>query len=476
MRNRANHLLAALAFTDMAVFFLMLPICFAAFSPFYTSISFRIIFGSSKIHLAATANWFSCAAIWIVLAVSIERLLIIKFPFRSLKPYHSFESVATIVAIFLFALALTSYHHVSYKCTLIWLCNMTQVHVHCLPAIWNLSKLGFPAEPPPTETFISYVNISAVANAIIGVIVPVFVVAILNISLIRSLHRRNTQEFVSKSMNNAIGSSSVHEQERKMTITVVAIISYHHVSYKCTLIWLCNMTQVHVHCLPAIWNLSKLGFPAEPPPTETFISYVNISAVANAIIGVIVPVFVVAILNISLIRSLHRRNTQEFVSKSMNNAIGSSSVHEQERKMTITVVAIISCFTITQMPSALLFLYEKLISDAKTETFATVSSITNFLVLTGKMLNVFLFCLTSASFRRKFFATLNSWLGSLLCTRHSGLLVRDLALNRSCLTQKTSLFSSTSPFAQKPRRHSSALPSIPLQSFEPLILAVKEDP
>uniref|UniRef100_F1L6X7 G-protein coupled receptor n=1 Tax=Ascaris suum TaxID=6253 RepID=F1L6X7_ASCSU len=359
MRNRANHLLAALAFTDMAVFFLMLPICFAAFSPFYTSISFRIIFGSSKIHLAATANWFSCAAIWIVLAVSIERLLIIKFPFRSLKPYHSFESVATIVAIFLFALALTSYHHVSYKCTLIWLCNMTQVHVHCLPAIWNLSKLGFPAEPPPTETFISYVNISAVANAIIGVIVPVFVVAILNISLIRSLHRRNTQEFVSKSMNNAIGSSSVHEQERKMTITVVAIIS---------------------------------------------------------------------------------------------------------------------CFTITQMPSALLFLYEKLISDAKTETFATVSSITNFLVLTGKMLNVFLFCLTSASFRRKFFATLNSWLGSLLCTRHSGLLVRDLALNRSCLTQKTSLFSSTSPFAQKPRRHSSALPSIPLQSFEPLILAVKEDP
>uniref|UniRef100_A0A914RGA0 G-protein coupled receptors family 1 profile domain-containing protein n=1 Tax=Parascaris equorum TaxID=6256 RepID=A0A914RGA0_PAREQ len=122
------------------------------------------------------------------------------------------------------------------------------------------------------------------------------------------------------------------------------------------------MTQVHVHCLPAIWNLSKLGFPAEPPPTETFISY-------------------------------------ELVSKSVNNAIGSSSVHEQERKMTITVVAIVSCFTVTQMPSALLFLYEKLVSDAKTETFATVSSITNFLVLTGKMLNVFLFCLTSASFR-----------------------------------------------------------------------------
>ncbi|KHN80125.1 Putative G-protein coupled receptor F59B2.13 [Toxocara canis] len=358
MRNRANHLLAALAFADMAVFFLMLPTCFAAFSPFYTSISFRIIFGSSKIHLAAVANWFSCAAIWIVLAVSIERLLIIKFPFRSLKPYHTFQSILAIFTIFLLTFLLTSYHHVSHKCTLIWLCNMTQVHVHCLPATWNLSRLGFPGEPPPTYSFISFINLSAIANALIGVIVPVFVVALLNISLIRSLHRRNTQELVTKSVNNAPNGSSVHEQERKMTITVVAIIS---------------------------------------------------------------------------------------------------------------------CFTITQMPSALLFLYEKLISDAKTQTFATVSSITNFLVLTGKMLNVVLFCLTSISFRRKFFATVQAWLGSMLCVQRSGLLVRELTLNRSCMTQKTSLLSSTSPFAQKPRRRSFTLPAVPLQSLEPLLLTAAEN-
>lgn len=67
--------------------------------------------------------------------------------------------------------------------------------------------------------------------------------------------------------------------------------------------------------------------------------------------------------------------------------------------MTVTVVAIVTCFTLTQLPSAMLFLYEKFISDAKTEAFATVSCITNFLVLTGKMLNVVLFCLTSVTFR-----------------------------------------------------------------------------
>lgn len=62
----ANHLLAALAFSDMSVFFFMLPTSFAAFPTFYTNNSFRIFFATVKIHLAAAANWFSCAAIWYI--------------------------------------------------------------------------------------------------------------------------------------------------------------------------------------------------------------------------------------------------------------------------------------------------------------------------------------------------------------------------------------------------------------------------
>lgn len=94
-----------------------------------------------------------------------------------------------------------------------------------------------------------------------------------------------------------------------------------------------------------------------------------------------------------------KEKLQELTKISSNSATYGGNVHEKERKLTITAVAIISCFSITQMPSALLFLYERLVSDAKTKIFADISSITNCLVLTGKMLNVVLFCLISATFR-----------------------------------------------------------------------------
>lgn len=63
---RANHLLAALAFADMAVFIFMLPTGLSALPQFYESTTFRIIFAHTKTHFAALANWFSCSAIWFV--------------------------------------------------------------------------------------------------------------------------------------------------------------------------------------------------------------------------------------------------------------------------------------------------------------------------------------------------------------------------------------------------------------------------
>lgn len=61
---RANHLLAALAFSDMAVFIFMLPTSLGAFPPIYKSTKIRIFFAHTKGHFGALANWFSCAAIW----------------------------------------------------------------------------------------------------------------------------------------------------------------------------------------------------------------------------------------------------------------------------------------------------------------------------------------------------------------------------------------------------------------------------
>ncbi|VDN24643.1 unnamed protein product [Gongylonema pulchrum] len=193
MRNRANHLLATLAFADIGVFVFMLPNSLSSFRLFYESISFRIFYAYSKAHFAALANWFSCAAIWIVLAVSVERLLVIKFPFRSLKQYQTVESVVIGSTIFGLTLALTSYHHFSYRCALRWVCNMSQVYIRCLPVTWNWTAFGLGPHIQPSATLTSYINTSVIANALLGVIMPVFVVAFLNLSLIRLLRIRTQQ-------------------------------------------------------------------------------------------------------------------------------------------------------------------------------------------------------------------------------------------------------------------------------------------
>ncbi|CAG9533404.1 unnamed protein product [Cercopithifilaria johnstoni] len=355
MRNRANHLLAALAFADIAVFIFMLPTSLSALQRFYESTTFRIIFAHTKTYFAALANWFSCSAIWIVLAVSAERLLIIKFPFRSLKQYHVLESIIIIVVVFALTLILTGYHYFSYHCAVLWVCNMTQVYVKCLPVIWNWTEFGLTPYYQPSSRFIFYMNTSVIANAFIGVIIPVFIVAFLNVHLIHLLQIRTRQ-----------------------------------------------------------------------------------ARSAKVFLGPIID-------GINIYRPEARSEGASLGSASNNFC-------EQERKMTVTIAAIVTCFTITQLPSAILFLYEKIISDAKTETFAKISCITNSLVLTGKMLNVVLFCLTSDSFRRKLFATVNIWYRKCTCQQKKYL--HNISNFNRSVTQKSSLFSTTSFHNQRSRQFS----------------------
>jgi hypothetical protein len=64
MRNRANDLLAAVALCDITVFSVLLPICLAAYDVFATNQLFRFVYLSTRIHLAAIANWWSAASTW----------------------------------------------------------------------------------------------------------------------------------------------------------------------------------------------------------------------------------------------------------------------------------------------------------------------------------------------------------------------------------------------------------------------------
>ncbi|CAJ0603631.1 unnamed protein product [Cylicocyclus nassatus] len=277
MKNRANLLLAFLAFCDILVFVMMFPHYLASLDLFANNLEFRYIYYLTKRHLGALTNWFSAAAIWFVLAISIERLLIIKFPFRSLDNYNSRQIVFVSLCILCATFVLTSYHHVSHTCKTWSVCSGTQLIGLCFS----------------------------------------------------------------------------------------------------------NVLQY--------WGKQK-------NPTSEFVrEWIELSVFLNAAFAVLLPVFAVGAINISLIKLMKKRNCEELLVNSVN--VNPEAIHEQERKMTTTVLAIVTCFTLTQGPSAIVFVYQILYGSTSNLQIASV--VANQLVLTGKMLNVVLFCMTSSTFRRK---------------------------------------------------------------------------
>ncbi|VDM63231.1 unnamed protein product [Angiostrongylus costaricensis] len=155
-----------------------------------------------------------------VLAVSVERLLIVKFPFRSLDVYNPRQTFFISMGILLGTFLLTSYHHVSHTCMTWMTCSDTQLIGVC----YSNAMPMWGSRPNPTAVFTrQWIELSVLLNAVFAVLLPVFAVAVLNISLIRLLKKRNTQELLVNSVNT--NPTAAHEQERKVTTTVLAIVS-----------------------------------------------------------------------------------------------------------------------------------------------------------------------------------------------------------------------------------------------------------
>ena len=64
MRNRANNLLSAMAFADIAFLLCLLPHSLVNYPSIATNHLFRIIYFHIKYESLAFANWSSAAAIW----------------------------------------------------------------------------------------------------------------------------------------------------------------------------------------------------------------------------------------------------------------------------------------------------------------------------------------------------------------------------------------------------------------------------
>uniref|UniRef100_A0A915D5K4 G-protein coupled receptors family 1 profile domain-containing protein n=1 Tax=Ditylenchus dipsaci TaxID=166011 RepID=A0A915D5K4_9BILA len=72
-----------------------------------------------------------------------------------------------------------------------------------------------------------------------------------------------------------------------------------------------------------------------------------------------------------------------------------------QKRATIVVLIIASTFAAFQLPSAIVYIWELITPEAPMhKAFITVATLANSLVVTGKMANFFLFCMSSRNFRK----------------------------------------------------------------------------
>ncbi|PIC13776.1 hypothetical protein B9Z55_027401 [Caenorhabditis nigoni] len=187
-----------------------------------------------------------------------------------------------------------------------------------------------------------------------------------------------------------------------IVVTTFILTSYNHVSHTCLGKLYCERTQYYVVCLDIN---SERWFRNEPNPnSELMKSFVRYAPQVNAIFVVLIPAILVIIFNVMLILTLRQRQKLFEPSTTIRDDSLNGSQTEAEYKATITVTAIVTCFTITQSPSA----FVTFLSFYIQKDWFTLRSICTILVVLGKALNFVLYCLTSSSFRQRLREQLNS--------------------------------------------------------------------
>uniref|UniRef100_A0A913HBU8 G_PROTEIN_RECEP_F1_2 domain-containing protein n=1 Tax=Strongyloides stercoralis TaxID=6248 RepID=A0A913HBU8_STRER len=167
-------------------------------------------------------------------------------------------------------------------------------------------------------------------------------------------------------------------------IVTFMLTGYSHISYDCVIKKFCNNTQIHSICFSVQQEKWTTNLPNHH---SAFIkSYVKWNTLFWS--------------NVLLIMTLRER--QKFMEKSNNNIKEGAAKSQMllEQKITITVCAIVTSFTVTQGPSAVVLLMSDLL-NYNTKLATSIAFIPQFLVILGKSMNFLLFCLSSSNFRQR---------------------------------------------------------------------------
>uniref|UniRef100_A0A1I8AT63 G_PROTEIN_RECEP_F1_2 domain-containing protein n=1 Tax=Steinernema glaseri TaxID=37863 RepID=A0A1I8AT63_9BILA len=312
-----------MAFADIGFLISMLPHCLAPYAVFYTSISFRYLYYVTKTHVNAMANLFSAAATWLVLAVSIERFIGIRKPMHTRFQWRVWKIYALIVVVFILAAAVTAYHHIEYHVKIVYLCNDRQLRalyypvgqkVAMVPSL-KIGLIGNASDPPDIPAvYALYAKWGKYLQSSTVVVMPIIAVAILNYSLIAALRKRDV----------LTTSGSEHNDLKAMESETTLIVSER----------------------------------------------------ANGSAG--------------------RKESDKIRFSDLG------AIQRQERRVTITVLSIVTCFTLTHAPTLIPFVWES-IDDTATRypLFINMVSIVNNLLVVGKVMNFVLFCSVSSHFRKR---------------------------------------------------------------------------
>lgn len=184
-----------------------------------------------------------------------------------------------------------------------------------------------------------------------------------------------------------------------------ALTSYHHFAYENQRFQLCNNTQVFYQRMPVtklVVNVTnnQTGQREQRPTYPALKIYVQASTITCSVLVVAIPLVALIALNICLVLTLQVQ--QRSISRISQFAKSDYSERQQanERKVTRTVAVIVLSFTVFNGPSMVLSLWNLANDFQGPPEFYTAASISNSLVITGKILNFFLYCVSSSHFRQ----------------------------------------------------------------------------
>ncbi|KAL6726220.1 hypothetical protein Aduo_008213 [Ancylostoma duodenale] len=213
-----------------------------------------------------------------------------------------------------------------------------------------------------------------------------------------------------------------------------ALTCYNHVSQQCFMKLFCHDTQWISMCLDV--NTNAWQGNSTNPSSHLLRQYVKWMRAANVALVVVIPLVFLVVLNTMLMYYVKKRSfflyaSLSKVSRRMQRE-GQASLpfvatlfrrhsdqliqQKMEHRVAVTVCAVVTSFTITQAPSAVVLFLMSIWDDRPFRSpgqWYNLQVITSFLVIVGKCLNFVVFCLSSENFRQKLLVTLRARCGGI---------------------------------------------------------------